>query len=226
MTFEANARMTLNMLVLQASDSITLPGGVHIRQMTHHITQMFMALLPRVDINGSSKVVVVLGPRGEQDLFDNVLGVTSIFIEDFDFDGFLSLDLASQDVKLLDALRGALIAVATRRGENENAVEAINSTADAVVQSDFQLVTLIKKLSKVDKNKKQKINAFRELNSRVGERWYCEVISQQNNERREADMNDVPGFIDRSELFKSAEVDGSAYRVKNRMGKVVFDIQL
>lgn len=218
--------MNLNMLVLQESDSMTLPGGVHIRQMAHHITQIFMVLLPKVDINGSSKIVIELGPRGDEDLFDNVLGVTNIFVEDFDFAGLLSLNRTDQDIKLLEELRRSLITIATRHGENKNVVEIINSTADAVLHSDFKLTTPIKNLSKTNSSKKQRINVFRLLSAEVGESWHCEVTSQQNNTKNEIHMNEVPSFIDRSDLFKSAEINEDTYRVKNRLGKVVFEMQL
>ncbi|WP_218171930.1 hypothetical protein [Pseudomonas yamanorum] len=91
--------MNLNILILQESDEAALNEGIRIRHLGHHITQIFMTLLPKVNINGSSKIVVSLGPRGDEDLFDNVLGVTNIFIEDFDLKHFLSLDRLSQDKK-------------------------------------------------------------------------------------------------------------------------------
>ncbi len=77
--------MNLSMLILQESDAAALNESICIRHLGHHITQIFMTLLPKVNINGSSKIVVSLGPRGDEDVFDNVLGVTNIFIEDFDF---------------------------------------------------------------------------------------------------------------------------------------------
>ncbi|WP_218191614.1 hypothetical protein [Pseudomonas sp. ATCC PTA-122608] len=133
--------MSLNILILQESDEATLNEGIRIRHLGHHITQIFMTLSLKVNINGSSKIVVSLGPRGDEDLFDNVLGVTNIFIEDFDFKHFLSLDRLSQDKKMLETLRSALIDIATKKGNNETTVEIINSTADGVLDAHFQLET-------------------------------------------------------------------------------------
>lgn len=180
-----------------------------------------MALLPKIEINGSSKIVVSLGPRGDEDLFDNVLGVTNIFVEHFDFKKLLTLDRFNQDKQLLEELRQALVAIATKKESNSKVVDVINSTAEAVLKTHFELETPIKKLSKSSKNKKHKINVYRILNAAVGEGWYCEEQSEITNKIW---MHELPGFIDRSDLFKSAEINETSYQIKNRMGKVVFEV--
>lgn len=215
--------MNLNMLTLQESDASALTDGVRIRQLSHHITQIFMTLLPKVEINGSSKIVISLGPRGDEDLFDNVLGVTNIFIENFDFKKFLSLDRLNQDKKLLEELRLALVAIAIRKDSNSASVEIINSTAEAVSELQFELETPIKKLSKISKDKKRKINIYRLLNAQVGEGWYYEENSPTANKIW---THELPGFIDRSDLFKSSEINEDSYQIKNRLGKVVFEVAL
>lgn len=215
--------MNLNLLTLQESDASALRDGVRVRQLSHHVTQIFMTLLPKVELNGSSKIVVSLGPRGDEDVFDNVLGVTNIFVEHFDFKQFLSLNRCSQDEKLLETLRQSLILIATKKEENQAIVDVINSTAEAVLKTNFELETQIKKLSKTSKNKKSKINVYRVLNAAVGEGWYCEELFPAN---KKSWMHELPGFIDRSDLFKTAEINDSAYKIKNRLGKVVFEIAL
>ncbi|WP_124425489.1 hypothetical protein [Pseudomonas orientalis] len=215
--------MNLNLLTLQESDASALRDGVRVRQLSHHVTQIFMTLLPKVELNGSSKIVVSLGPRGDEDVFDNVLGVTNIFVEHFDFKQFLSLNRCSQDEKLLETLRQSLILIATKKEDNQAIVDVINSTAEAVLKKNFELETQIKKLSKTSKNKKSKINVYRVLNAAVGEGWYCEELFPAP---KKSWMHELPGFIDRSDLFKTAEINDSAYKIKNRLGKVVFEIAL
>jgi len=39
-------------------------------------------------------------------------------------------------------------------------------------------------------------------------------------------MNDVPGFIDRRDYFKTAEISGNRYIAKSRLGRVVFETPL
>lgn len=215
--------MNLNILILQESDEAALNEGIRIRHLGHHITQIFMTLLPKVNINGSSKIVVSLGPRGDEDLFDNVLGVTNIFIENFDFKHFLSLDRLSQNKKMLEILRSALIDIATKKGNNETTVEIINSTADGVLDAHFQLETPIKKLAKNSKDKKHRITVFRLLNAEVGESWYCDVQGPTKNKTW---MHEIPSFIDRSDFFKNAELHENSYKVKNRLGNVAFELTI
>ncbi|NMY99929.1 hypothetical protein HBO04_07355 [Pseudomonas proteolytica] len=211
------------MLTLQESDEVALTTGVRIRHLSHHITQIFMEFLPKIDINGSSKIVVSLGPRGDEDLFDNVLGSTNIFLESFDFKKFLSLNRRSQDIELLEELRRALIAIATKRESNDAIVEQINQTAEKVLKTNFQLETPVKKLSKISKNKKHKINIFKVLNAEVGESWYCQ---DQLFPKNKIWMHEPPGFIDRSDFFKTAELVENSYLIKNRLGKIVFELPI
>lgn len=213
--------MNLNLLTLQESDASALTDGVRIRQMSHHITQIFMTLLPKIEINGSSKIVISLGPRGAEDLFDNVLGVTNIFVEDFDFKNFISLDRASQDKTLLETLRQSLVEIATKKESNKTAIDTINLTADAVLKANFELESQIKKLSKTSKDKKHKINVYKLLNASVGEGWYC---TEQPPENTKTWLHELPGFIDRSDLYKTSEINEMGYQIKNRFGKVVFKI--
>ncbi|MGY2373663.1 hypothetical protein ACW9IB_04080 [Pseudomonas sp. SDO524_S393] len=213
--------MNLNLLTLQESDISAKRDGIRVRQLSHHITQIFMELLPKIEINGSSKIVVSLGPRGDEDLFDNVLGVTNIFIENFDFDNFLSMNRVNQDKQLLEELRQALIAIATKREKNSTTVNIINSTADAVLQSHFELETQIKKLSKSSKDKKRKFSVYRIFNSAVGEGWYCK---EDSNQKEKTWMHELPSFIDRQDFFKTAEINENGYHVKNRLGKITFEI--
>ncbi|MBN6148974.1 hypothetical protein JR065_01355 [Xanthomonas sp. AmX2] len=217
--------MHLNLLVLQESDAAVLPENGRIRRSSHHITQMFMALLPKMEINGSSKIVVSLGPRGNEAVFDNVLGVTNVFVEDFDFEHFLSLDRPGQDIRLLEELRGALVAIAQRSG-GDGLVKLVESTADSVLNAGFRLLIPIKRLAKRSKDGKRKVTVFKLLNSDVGEAWYCEVASQGDAKAERVWMHEVPGFIDRRELFKSAELGEGAYRVSNRLGHVAFEMPL
>lgn len=215
--------MSLKILTLQESDEVALTTGVRIRHLSHHITQIFMEFLPKIDINGSSKIVVSLGPRGDEDLFDNVLGSTNIFVESFDFKNFLSLNRRSQDIELLEELRRALIAIATKRESNDAIVEQINQTAEKVLKTNFQLETPVKKLSKTSKNKKHKINIFKVLNAEVGESWYCQ---DQLFPKNKIWMHEPPGFIDRSDFFKTAELVENSYLIKNRLGKIVFELPI
>ncbi|WP_236216616.1 hypothetical protein [Pseudomonas rhodesiae] len=213
--------MNLNLLTLQESDASALTDGVRIRQMSHHITQIFMTLLPKIEINGSSKIVISLGPRGAEDLFDNVLGVTNIFVEDFDFKNFISLDRASQDKTLLETLRQSLVEIATKKESNKTAIDTINLTADAVLKANFELESQIKKLSKTSKDKKHRINIYKLLNASVGEGWYC---TEQPPKNTKTWLHELPGFIDRSDLYKTSEISEMGYQIKNRFGKVVFKI--
>lgn len=67
---------------------------------------------------------------------------------------------------------------------------------------------------------------FRRLGSEVGEAWYCEVTRAGQSTAQKLWMSDVPGFIDRRDYFKTAEISGNSYIAKSRLGRVVFETPL
>lgn len=192
-------------------------GAVPFRHTAHHVAEVFMAWLPGIELNRSSKIVIGLGPRGDEEIFDGTLGVTSRYIEDFDFARFEALDARCKDEALLDALTGVLLNLPG----SDTARAQIEAARVRTLESGFANRALVKKLSQ--RSAAHTVCVYRELGRACGESWYCEVTDRNNGNRVEVPMGDTPGYLDRREFFASSRLDGGVFTVFSRLKQETFE---
>jgi len=218
--------MKLNMLCVEATKEAKIPEGLLFRWKVHHVKEIFMSLLPKIEINGSSKIQIDFGPRGMEDEFDGVLGVTNIFIEDFDFEKFYLLSQKDQDIIILKKVEESLLQIYNRRGSDDSVVEIIKETACSVLRLNFDLKVPIKKLFKTSRDRRYKISIYRVLNAVVGEGWVCEITDNNTLLSREEWMNNTPDYLDRTDFFKKSELKNEVFVVFDWLGNAVFQLDL
>ena len=92
--------MKLSILDIHITELSQTPLNENFRSLTHHIRELFIYLQPRprLEINGSSKITLCFGKQGNEVLWNNVLGCSNIFIEDFNFIKFYELNRKEQGV--------------------------------------------------------------------------------------------------------------------------------
>lgn len=220
--------MKLKTLILQESEAAKKQKRqIPFRWLTHHLSEIYVSLLPDININNSSKITIEFGQQGDEVAFDAMFGCTNVFVEDFDFNKFYSSSPQERNMMLLDEITESLIAIYKRKGENTVDIQSIISTAEKVIETGFCLDTVIKKLQKTTKDKKQKIEIHRILNSEVGEAWKCLVMSDKDSFLlAEKWMTDVPDYLDRTDFFKNAEIKDGFYTIFNALGQAVFQIKI
>ncbi|WP_295522003.1 hypothetical protein [uncultured Stenotrophomonas sp.] len=191
-------------------------GAEPFRRTAHHVAKVFMALLPSIELNGSSKVMIGFGPRGDEALFDGALGVTSRCIEDFDFSRFDALDARGKEQALLDVVTSTLLSLPGA----DTAKGKIEAARVLTLESGFTSRMLVRKLSQ--RSASHAVRVHRVLGRAVGESWYCEVTDRSNGNRLEVAMGDVPGYLDRREFFASSRLDGDVFTVFSRLKRETF----
>ena len=117
--------------------------------MAHHVAEIYIYLLPKININESSKITLEFGASTPNDVsFDAMLGCTNVFIEDFDFVEFYKSDTIKRDTMLVNEITKNLIRIYKRRNNREEDIQVILSTAEKVVATEFNLDIPIKRLQK------------------------------------------------------------------------------
>ncbi|SCW74044.1 hypothetical protein SAMN04487970_103766 [Paenibacillus tianmuensis] len=133
--------MKSNLLTLESTELADIPQNVlPFRHVVYHIKELFMTFLPPIEINNSSKVEISFGPRGDESIFDGVLGVTNIFIEDFNFNNFYKLDKSKQEKEVLKIIVDSLCELSLRRNEDTSIINTIKMAANKVIESEFNLI--------------------------------------------------------------------------------------
>jgi hypothetical protein len=214
---------------VELSKSAKLPENVKpFRFYSHHVKEIFLALFPNnLSINNSSKIAIEFGPRGNEPIFNNVLGVTNCFIETFDFDNFYKLNDNEKELVLLENIKNALISIIRGNADNENVIEQIINIANKIIENNFSLETEVNKLSKMSSDKKYKINVFRILNKEVGEGWKIIKIDRKTKQSiKETWMTNNPNYLDRTDFYKKAEINENEYIVKTHLGNIVYNMEM
>ena len=217
--------MKLRTLTMEDSEMATAntpPNVLPFRWLTHHVSEIYLMLLPKIEINGSSKISIIFGQIGQEVAFDNMFGVTSYFIEDFDFKNFYSLSSHEKELVLLAELKKSLLLIANRKKENKFISDLITATADEVIRSGFNLQIPIKKLEKNSADRRFKMIVHRILNANVGEAWRCTIIDKSVSTETEMWMTEVPDYLDRTDYYKRAEVKGNVYMIFDNLGCLTF----
>lgn len=153
--------------------AVQAPDAAPFRHTAHHVAEVFMAFLPRIKLNRSSKIAIGFGPRGDEDIFDSVLGVTSRYIEDFDVARFDALDARGKEEALLEAFTGVLCTLPGADAAREH----IEAARVQTLESGFTRRILVKKLSQ--RSGAHAVCVYRVLGRECGETWYCELADRR-----------------------------------------------
>lgn len=218
--------MKFRILTLEVTKTANIPNGLPFRWLTHHVKEIFMALLPDIEINNSSKVEISFGPRGEEAIFDGILGVTNCFVENFDFYNFYLLSPKEQDLVILDEIQKALISICLRNSNNQVAVDSIKNTICKIIDIGVELDININKLTKTTYDKRYRFKIYRILDRTVGEAWRCHATDYNSQKEVDIWMTNVPSYINRNSYFKKAEIINNTYTIYNHLSKITFEINI
>ena len=217
----------LNILTLeQTRAAITPQKELPFRWIVYHVKELFMAFLPKIEINNSSKIQIDFGAKDDEEEYDNFLGVTNTFVEDFNFEAFYNLDKRSQEHMILNIIVNTLCEISQRQGEDIEKVNIIKETANRVIESNFDLTVHIKRLSKKSPNKLYSVNVYKCLKATCGEAWRCDIENTKSGDVTQKWMTKVPDFIDRRDWYKKVKITDTEYIIYDSFSKVVFQTNL
>src|SRR4051812_30577545 len=105
--------MHLRTLAVEASDLARLPKEPVFRWLVHHVREAFVTLLPAgFEVDASGKIQITCGPRGLSPQYEQVLGTSNYFVEDFDFKEFFAASPLERDELILATIETSLISIA------------------------------------------------------------------------------------------------------------------
>lgn len=221
------SKMKLKTLTLECTQLAQIPKGVKpFRSVVYHIKELFMNFLPPISINNSSKIELSFGPQGDEVLFDSVLGVTNVFIEDFNFEYFYKLSNEEQQDVILKMIVCSLSELSFSKNSDDSVLELIKEAAEKVIQCKYYLKQEVKHLKKISLDKKVSISVFRYLSAELGESWCCEIENKTDQSIEKVLMIEVPSYLDKRDYFKKPVLKNNTYEIYNRLSKSVFIIKL
>jgi len=150
-----------------ARDQGLVPPDLVFRWTAHHVREIFTALLPQgYVLDGSSVIQITFGPRGEQPQYQQCLGSSEYYVEDFDFASYASSAKATRERVILASVEMALCEIAKRAGVDDSGVRL---AAAGAIDCGFRLSVEIPKLRKALRQPAGKVHVFRCLSDDIGE---------------------------------------------------------
>jgi hypothetical protein len=192
----------------------------------HHVKEIFLNNLPRhYDLNGTSQITLICGPRPAKDHeYTEVLGTSALYIEDFDFERYIRAIARHREETILDVLESSFVRIAT---EKRTSVDVIREAAAAVRQSAFSLRLPIKKLSRSTSDRSMRIDVLRNLSFDDGEAWSAEVSDRTGRLLSTEWITPRPHYLDRTEHFSESRWVGNEFQILyGRLNRVEYRLDV
>ncbi len=189
--------MRLRDLVIQESRLAATPDGEPFRWTTHHVAEVFLALLPKQFVlDGSVKVQITCGPRGDEPKCQQMLGSTEYFNEGFDFNFYYDQPPCDRQEVILRLIEDSFIDIMSYCDPLEGTRFQLRDTVAAVREHDFALSIPSHKLSRSAPGRKVRVNVFRNLSHELGEVWSIRVVGATNRSSMKDGLGRRPDHLD------------------------------
>lgn len=153
-----------------------------IRARAHYITEQFLYFFNKIDLDGSSKLVIFLEIKPEhEDIYtnDSYFHVSKYYVEKSVHNRFDTIKENELDEYFLNIVVNACKHIAILNSREEKVIQLIDAAADKIRENKFELILLQKKLTKTSADKRFCAKVYRQIN-RLGEKWYAEIEDKTN----------------------------------------------
>lgn len=215
----------LRSLRVDQSKHVPSADGLVFHWTTHHVQEEFLACLARgTSIDGSSQIVIRCGPRGSDERYSQVLGVSIYYAEDFDLGAYASASSQEREATILSTIESALTWIAQQAGTD---CAPIAEAAQLVRSNNFVLCLEQRRLGRSSSSLGLRVSVYRWLSSKDGEDWRAVVARRKDGQVvGEVHMDTLPCFLNRKDFFRSSLLEGNFYSVRDRLDTLVFRLDL
>lgn len=192
----------------------------------HNITQMFMYFLPKVQIDGSSKISILFEEKPEdkpQYFRSDYFHVSTYYVDEAILDVASEISLVEKNEFFLSVIENVLCDIASIV-ENYEVVDAIHEAADRVREYNYEMLLKMDKLSKGSKDRKYKAITYIKINS-LGECAYVEIIDDKKQAQK-VDITEPITFVSLNQIIKKCEWRDHSFVMMNNSGKELVSIDL
>lgn len=213
----------LNYLEVQGNENYEKTHNVvPVKFQTHHISEMLMHFLGRIDLDRSTKLVIYLKEKPQKEQVyncDNYFRVSWYYVSSEDIKKVKACKGIERDVCYLNIITGVLKEIAQKNQCEERILERINEAAAEVINQKFNLAFQVKKLSKASKDRQYRMRIYRNL-CPEGEKWSAE-IKEKAKPAKTVDLMKNYAHISKAGVFFKAEWKENTYFLYDRLGNVM-----
>ena len=145
-------RRKLSILVIEGDrDYEKTHNVVPVNWQAFHVIEIFMHFLPRIDLDGSSKLSILFRKKKDteqQYMQSDYFGVSIYYVDEPEIDRQRGLKKDEEEEYYLNIIVNTLKWIAQTQGSNAALMNIIDETAQKVRNNHFELTLPVKKLSK------------------------------------------------------------------------------
>lgn len=214
--------MRLNLLSIEGNRAYEKRNDVvPIRARTHYLTEQFLYYLPKMDLDGSGKLVICFEEKPEDKeryMCDEYFHVSVYYVDKNVLERFESLEQDAFGEYFLGIIVDVCSDIARFHHKEETLIEQIREAANKIRANRFELVIQQKKLSKVSDDRRLKAKVFRQLNF-LGEIWYIEVENKNTKYVVRYELMEQYTNISKVDFYKKASWEGSQFVLRDRLDR-------
>ena len=222
-------RRKFAILCLEGDRSYEKTHDFWVNQRAFHVIEVFMRFLPKIDLDGSSKLTIFfkrIEQREQQYMKNEFQGVSWYYVNEAEIDRYRKLKKEDEEEYYLNIIADTLKTIAQIDGRPKEILDIIDKTVQTVRECGFELTIHIKKLSKTSADGQFRANVYRHI-SRLGESWYVEIKERNENiTRYNIDLLKKPTFISQTGVFVLSRWEGDRFVVTDRFGKVTATVNM
>lgn len=216
----------LTLLVMQG-DKENQKSDMPVTRQAYHIIDVFMHYLPKINLDGSSKLTIYFTPTpdSEQQYMKNDWFNVSWYYTDKTCISKRDMRKMNQeDINeyYLGVIVNTLKHIAQINNRDLELYDIIDETAQKVRESNYEMTKKIRALSKSSPDRQYRANGYRHVNYQ-GEMYYVEILDKSKNILR-YDLMEKRSYAHVGDLYKKATWEGGKYIVSNWLNKVVATI--
>ncbi|MBS0263885.1 MAG: hypothetical protein JSS02_18245 [Planctomycetes bacterium] len=187
------------------------------------VRSIFLSFLPqKYVLDGTRKTNVNLGPANGQHQYWQACGVSTYYVEDFNFHTYFELSPERRYDMLLDVLEASLLDIASRFGADPT---PIRQTIAATRECGGERRYTIPRLAKSTPSRKLKLNVFRHIGPEY-EKWGIDVTDRKGDVLKTEWIVHRTNFTDASYKFRKAVVEAGEFVLLGSLGEVTYRLKM
>lgn len=220
--------LKLNILILEGDRKYEKANNVvPISFQSFHVVELFKYYLPKIILDGSSKLVIYFKDKPESEkqyMIDHYFGVSWYYVDNNDISKLETLKKEELNEYYLNIIIKVFKDIVQINNGSSELLEIIDETARKVRDSNFEQTQKIKSLSKISEDKQFKASVYQHIDNR-GESWYVEITDKNKNICRH-DIMDKPSFTSRKSLYKKSLWEDKKFIILDRFNRVLAKINV
>lgn len=221
-------RRNLTILSIEGDRQNEIASNVMpINFQSYHIIEIFMNYFPKLELDGSSKLVIYFKEKPdneEQYMKNDFFGVSWYYVDKEKISKLKMTKKEELSEYYLEIIVEVLKAIACKNGREKALFGIIDEAATSVRESKYELFQRVKTLSKTNDDKKVKANVYRHVSS-LGEMWYVEFEDGDKNISRYELMKKY-SFVSKIDVFKKARWEKDTFILVDKFDKVIAKVSL